>query len=239
MGHAKGCIRSKPDPRDFLLASHTIPTVTPPWGWGHGGTYTNWCGNGNMPLLPGEQVPPSWAISRGKPAGNCVWAAWLNEVKEMLVDAGATPAEALKLVGNAEHGLQLYTNTGYNLLTGEGDNGTEIRERLLFGQKTGMTLTDGTVHKTGIFAKINPQNLNEMLFGIKYFEAVVLGVTANKPNEQAFNDAYPAGIAVWDAVGPEEGEDHCIPAVGRPDALHKACHRRYRCFGRQDNSCAR
>lgn len=220
----KGCIPSKPDPRDFLLANHTIPPVEPPFGWGHGNTYTNWFMNGNGPVEPGEVLPASWTAAKGG-AGNCVAAARINELKCMLVDAGVAPTEAHKIVGDAEVALKLYVavyqfkgEPAYDPETGENDNGLEIRARLEHDAKLGTTVADGSVHKIGLYAKVNVQNLNELLFAIKNFDAVPSGIAVNNENEETFNRKFPEGHAVWGSEGPVESEDHCIPLVGHPTA---------------------
>lgn len=222
MSHHKGCIRSKEDPRDFLLANHVIPAVEPPFGWGHGNTYANWCMNGNGPQEPGERLPVSWfAAKRG--AGNCVAAARINELKCMLTDAGVPPGEAHILVGDAATALNLYIavyqfkgEPAYDPETGENDNGLEIRSRLEHDAKIGTTIADGSVHKTGLYAKVDVTNLNELLFAIKNFDAVPAGAAVNKDNEETFDRKLPAGHAAWGAEGLNEGEDHCIPLVGHP-----------------------
>jgi hypothetical protein len=220
----KGCIRSREDSRDFLLANHTIPTVEPPFGWGHGNTYTDWHMNGNGPVEPGETLPPNWTAA-AKGAGNCVAAARINELKCMLTDAGMPPAEAHTVVGDAEVAIKLYIavygfkgEPAYNPVTGENDNGLEIRARLEHDAKVGTTLANGTVHKIGLYAKVDVTNLNELLFAIKNFDAVPAGVTVNNANEETFDAKMPEGHAVWGSEGPLEAEDHCVPLVGRPTA---------------------
>jgi hypothetical protein len=220
----KGCIRSKPDTRDFLLSNHTIRTVEPAFGWGHGNTYTDWRMNGNGPVEPGEVLPVTWAAAI-KGAGNCVAAARLNELKCMLVDAGMSPAEAHAIVGDAEIAIRLYMavyafkgEPVYNPISGANNNGLEIRARLEHDAKVGTMLANGTVHRIGLYAKVDVTNLNELLFAIKNFDAVPAGITVNQANEETFNAKLPEGHAVWGEEGPLEAEDHCIPLVGRPTA---------------------
>lgn len=225
MSYPKGCIRSKEDPRDFLLSSHAIPPVEPAFGWGHGNTYNDWCMNGNGPVQAGERLPGDWTAAKGG-AGNCVAAARVNELKCMLTDAGMSPAEAHQLVGDAETAIKLYQavyqfkgEPVYDPVTGQNDNGLEIRARLEHDAKVGTTLADGSVHKIGVYAKVDVSNLNELLFAIYNFDAVPAGIAVNRQNEETFNRQLPAGHAQWGTEGANEGEDHCIPLVGRPTAL--------------------
>lgn len=220
----KGCIPSKPDDRDFLLANHTIPTVEPAFGWGHANTYLNWFMNGNGPRVPGEVLPVTWAAAQ-QGAGNCVAAARINELKCMLVDAGVSPAEAHTIVGDAETAIKLYIavyqfkgEPAYDPETGANDNGLEIRSRLEHDAKLGTTLANGSVHTIGVYAKVDVSNLNELLFAIRNFDAVPAGITVNNANEEIFDAKFPEGHAIWGSEGPLESEDHCIPLVGRPTA---------------------
>lgn len=220
----KGCIRSKPDTRDFLLSNHTIPTVEPPFGWGHGNTYFDWCMNGNGPVEPGETLPPNWTAA-AKGAGNCVAAARINELKCMLIDAGMPPGEAHILVGDAGTAIRLYVavyqfkgEAAYDPVTGENDNGLEIRSRLEHDAKLGTVLAGGSTHTIGLYVKVDVTNLNELLFAIKNFDAVPAGITVNQANEETFNAKLPEGHAVWGSEGPIEAKDHCVPLVGRPTA---------------------
>jgi len=220
----KGCIPSKADDRDFLLANHTIPTVEPAFGWGHGNTYANWYMNGNGPRVPGEVLPVTWAAAQ-RGAGNCVAAARINELKCMLVDAGMSPAEAHAIVGDAETAIKLYIavyeftgEPAYDPETGANDNGLEIRSRLEHDAKVGTTVANGSVHTIGLFAKVDVSNLNELLFAIRNFDACPAGIAVNSENEETFDAKLPAGHAQWGNEGANEGEDHCVPLVGHPTA---------------------
>lgn len=215
-----------PDARDFLLADHlpaTLPSI-PADHWGHGNTYANWRMNGNGPAQKGEGIPSSWTAAK-EGAGDCVEAAQVNELKVLLTDAGMKPGEAETLIGAGETALELYKAiTGYDPVTGSGDEGTEIRDRLKYMQKTGLKDTKGDVHKIGIFAAVDPQNLEQLLFAAYHFDAVPLGVAVTRANEEAFSSAEAAGqTPVWDydASSPVEGL-HCIPLIGRPDSEHLA-----------------
>lgn len=221
-----GLVEKTPDDRDFLLADHAAKLAIPKIDhWGHGNTYAHWGMNGNGPLLPDEVLPTSWRAAR-EGAGDCVEAAWVNELKVLLTDAGMEPAEAAALVGDAFTALTLYKAiTRYDPITGQNDKGTEIRERLKYAQKTGLTDDHGGVHKIGLYVSVDPQKLDHLLFAMYYFDAVPLGLSVTRANEEAFSEAEQQGeTPVWDynAGSPVEGL-HCIPAVGRPDSEHIAC----------------
>jgi hypothetical protein len=213
--------------RESVTAAGALAVPLVPARFGHGNTYEGqgWMMNGNGPVLPGEDLPPTWAAAAGG-AGDCVEASWVNEVKEALTDAGMSPVEALKKVGSAKTSITAYSAvTPYDPVTGANDNGTEIRERLKYAQKTGLTLADSTVHKIGPYFSVDPKNLQHWLEAMYFAEALPLGIIVQQAQQDAFNEGEQTGRfpIVWDWVAgsPEVGR-HCIPAVGRPDTLHIA-----------------
>lgn len=210
------------DPRDLelgpLLAGIVLPAVTPAYGWGHTGTYSNWYMNANGPKQPGETLPAAWkAAAEG--CGDCVNASAVNELKVALTDAGMGPVAAHSLVGDAETAVRLYHElTGYDPVTGANDEGTEIRARLKYAQNTGIRLADGTRHKIGPYVSFDPQDVPTMLFAVKHFEAVPVGCSVTQANMDEFDRGWQSGTQiVWDYVkgSPEVGL-HCIPIAGRP-----------------------
>jgi hypothetical protein len=215
------------DGRDFLLAEHlpaTLPKI-PADHFGHGNTYSNWRMNGNGPEQEGEGIPSHWTAAK-QGAGDCVEAAQVNELKVLLTDAGMKPEEAEALIGSGKTALELYEAiTGYNPVTGSGDEGTEIRDRLKYMQKTGLKDAKGRVHKIGVFAAVDPQNVEHLAFAAYHVDAVPLGVSVSRANEEAFAQAEQAGeTPVWDHDPESQIEGlHCIPLVGRPDSEHWAC----------------
>jgi hypothetical protein len=223
---AYGLVPKTDDPRDLTVKALTkalgitLPPVSPAYGWGHTGTYSNWCMNGNGPLQPGETLPAAWkAAAEG--AGDCVNSCACNECKVALTDAGMSPAAAHKKVGDAQTAIQLYQElTGYDPVTGANDEGTEIRARLKFMQKTGILLADGTRHKIGPFVAFDPHDLPTALFVVKHFEAVPIGCEVTEANEEAFQNGWAAGHQiVWDYVkGSPQAGLHCIVYAGRPTA---------------------
>jgi hypothetical protein len=230
--HLFGLKQKTPDERDFdlgkqLVAAGIDPAVsTAEHPFGHGLTYTDWRMNGNGPVQPGEHLPASWKAAR-EGAGDCVYAAWVNELKIALVDAGMSPAEADALVGNAETALRAYSEGKgkYNPVTGANDEGAEVRDRLKQAQKIGLKVAKGPAHKIGIYAAVDYSQLDHLLFALKYFEAVPIGCAVLPENEEALNTAEQDGKpneAVWDDADSEALGLHCIPLVGRPDSAHIA-----------------
>ncbi len=207
-----------------LKAAGLLPAVPPTFG--HGETFqgAGWLMLGNGPLLPNEPPPPASYKSPWEGCGDCVWAAAAHEVMESLTDAGQTPAQAAALF-NTEVVVNEYAKvTNYNPATGEGDNGTEVRSRLVHMQETGILDTAGTLHKVGAFVELEPGNLQHLLEALYFFEALPLGVQIGPAAEAAFNTAEQNGTTpVWtNAAGSEKLDGHCVPMVGRPDGEHFA-----------------
>lgn len=215
-----------PDDRDLEWGKVAKPEVAVHVPFGHGNDYwgQGWMMNGNGPPLPGEEpLPSSWSAARGG-AGDCVYASWVNEVKEALVDALGWPCDTagvLRKVGAAKTAITGYArDTGYDPVSGANDNGQEVRTRLQIAQKLGLTLADGTVHKIGPYYKVDFTNIQDLTSALYYAEAVVLGLKVQAANEEAFNEAEQTGKLppVWDYVpGSEVVGLHCIPIVGRPN----------------------
>lgn len=204
-------------PLKAMGALAAVPKV-----FGHGGTYSDWRELGNGPTMAGEPGPPAdWTgFTKAGGAGNCVWAAAAHEVIEALTDAGMPRQEAIELFDIAVVVGEYAKETGYNPVTGEGDNGTEVRARLVYMQQTGILDTKGERHKIGDFVVLEPGNQEHRLEAAYFFEALPLGVQVGDQQMEAFNAAEANGTTpVWDVGTPEDG--HCIPEVGRPDEEHE------------------
>jgi hypothetical protein len=209
----KGLKPKQPDKRDFLLSAQTLPPV-PSKPFGHGGTFKDWLmlANGPDPTAPGKAK---------EGCGDCVWASAAHETMEALTDAGENPQEVAGLF-NGKTAVEAYSQfTGYDPKTGEGDNGTEIRDALKQRQKIGIPDLLGKRHKIGLYFAVDFTNPAELLVALYYGEGLPCGVAATEENMQAFNRAEQDGQpCVWDK---SEGEvDHCIPLVGRPGAAGAA-----------------
>jgi hypothetical protein len=235
----KGLTPSEPDARDYQIgemiekaaedaALTSLPLPHEPFG--HANTYDehspaaqpthHWQGNGNMPQLANEieTVPSDWEGRRGM--GNCVLASMLNELKVMLTDGGVGAATALKKIGAIRKALEAYRDvTGADPISGAGDNGTDIRQRLLWQKSTGYTDKASVNHRLGIFGRFSPSDFKTLTFCIYNFDAVVLSCEVTQENERAFTSDWQSGQRpTWDESGEREGQDnHCVCAVGRPN----------------------
>ncbi len=210
------------DLRLSLQAAGLLPTI--PATFGHGETYKDWLMLGNGPSLPGEPPAPESYVKPWEGCGDCVWAAAAHEVMESLTDAGQPPAAVAKLFDTKVVVGEYAKVTGYDPETGAGDEGTEVRARLVHMQETGILDTAGTAHKLAMFVELEPGNLQHLLEALYFFEGLPLGVQIGNAQMEAFNTATQNGSTpVWTNVGgSEELDGHCIPMVGRPDGEHFA-----------------
>jgi hypothetical protein len=210
------------DLRLTLKAAGLLPPV--PATFGHGETYQDWLMLGNGPVLPGEPPQPANYKEPWEGCGDCVWAAAAHEVMESLTNAGQPPAAVAELF-NTEVVVGEYAKvTGYDPVTGTGDEGTEVRTRLVHMQENGILDAKETLHKIGQFVELEPGNVQHLLEALYFFEALPLGVQIGNAQQEAFAIAERNGSTpVWTHVaGSEKLDGHCIPMVGRPDDEHFA-----------------
>lgn len=184
--------------------------------FGHGNTYTDWgmLANGPDPTAPGKAKSG---------VGCCVWSAAANEKKIALTDSGAPPAPTAALFNGATT-VHDYETTGYSSRTGAGDNGTEIRARLEFEQKTGIITTLNDRRKIGPYWLVEAGNIQHMLESLYFAEAMPIGLQLQEAQMDQFNQGEASGRQiVWDYVkgSPIDG-GHCIAMCGRPDNSHIA-----------------
>lgn len=205
--------------RKILKAAGTLPKI-PADHWGHGNTYKDWLmlANGPDPTAPG-------ASAEG--CGCCVWSSAAHQTMEALTDASygsANTAAVGKLFDGATTVADYAAVTGYDPQTGEGDNGTEIRDSLLYRQKTGIVDTVGNRHKIGPFVAIEPGHLEHLLEALYFFEGLPMGFRVQQAQMDAFNRAESDGTTpTWDYVaGSPEIGGHDIPLVGHPDKTNYA-----------------
>jgi hypothetical protein len=209
----KGLKPKQEDKRDFLLSAQALPPV-PNKPFGHGGTFKDWLmlANGPDPTAPGKAKSG---------VGCCVWSSAAHETMEALTDAGANPQQVASLFNGATTVADYSQFTGYDPSTGEGDNGTEIRDSLKQRQKTGIVDSAGKRHKIGLYFSVNFHNPQELAVALYYGEGLPCGVAATEESMEAFQRAEQDGSpCVWDK---SEGQvDHCIPLVGRPGSAGAA-----------------
>lgn len=106
-----------------------------------------------------------WGMMKNDVYGCCVWSALGHMIMSWTADNGKMfrPSDADILQG--------YSSTGFNPLTGSGDNGTDELQALKYMQSTGLA-----GHKIGAFVSVNPKDVREIKTAIYLFGASLIGV---------------------------------------------------------------
>lgn len=183
-----------PDYRDLRLASvqRALPAFpTRPFGYG-----TVWS---------------DWGMLGNDSAGDCVFAGFDHE--HMLFnrlaghDVSFTTANALS---------DYSAVTGYNPNDPSTDQGTVVRDGLVYRKNTGLIGADGKRHKIAAFASIDPKDWNTMIRCVWTFGVVGMGFEFPQ-------SAWDQVGGVWDVVSgsPIDG-GHYVPVVGSPDTSGQA-----------------
>jgi hypothetical protein len=199
------------DSRDIRYADvrpkgTSLPTIPPPGG-GYGMDFgaAGWLMLGNGPCDDGS-IESSWAAYQG--AGDCAWAGPAHETMEAAKNAGR-PVPSFTCLSILE---QYSAYSGYNLQTGAGDNGSNVRDVLNWRQTKGLTDTAGNAYKIGTYVALEPGNTQQLWEALWLFEAVGIGI--NFPNSAM--DQFNAG-QIWSVVaGAKIDGGHYIPLVGHP-----------------------
>jgi hypothetical protein len=204
--------------RADLKAAGVLPKI--PLYFGHANTYEHgaWrmLANGPDPTAPGKAA---------EGCGDCVWAAADHETMEMLTDSDPNWPNDKNQIAELFNGATAVSDyaacTGYNPETGEGDNGTEIRQALEYRQKTGIIDAKGNRHKIGVYVALEPGNLQHLLEAIYFFEGIPIGIVLQEAQMNQFTMAEEKGkVPVWSYVpGSPDIGGHCVPLMGRPN-LH-------------------
>lgn len=193
------------DSRDLTYAalrpSVKLPSI--PQTFGHG---NDWSGEGWKMLGNG----PDDSVSPGfEGCGDCAWAGPAHETMELCKDAGRPlPNFTGKVV------VEQYSEySGYNLSTGQNDNGSSVREVLQWRTTKGLKDADGGIHKVGVYVALETDNLQHIVEAAYLFECVGIGLEVPESAQQQFTEGAP-----WSVVpGAEVVGGHYVPVVGRPE----------------------
>lgn len=191
------------------------PTYTPGFGYGtdfHNGP-KGWKMLGNGPTDDGSIPATDTAALQG--AGDCAWAGPGHET--MLLDKNAgRPVPRFTGLNILE---QYSAYSGYNLITGANDNGSDVVEVLKWRQTKGLLDAGGGVHKIGAFVALEVGNLTELWKALYYFDCVGLGINFPETAMTQLNQGQ-----MWSVVpGAQIDGGHYIPVVGRPGANVWTC----------------
>jgi hypothetical protein len=174
-----------------------VPSV-----FGHGNTFKDWGMLGNDRF------------------GDCVFAGSAHE-QELIANLAAGGVTGQMVTPFSEKSvLSDYSAvTGFNLATGENDNGTNVHEALDYRIKTGLLDANGKRHKIAAYVALEPGNLEHLREALFIFSAVGIGfeVPISAQEQYARNE-------VWSIVpGAEVEGGHYVPLVGVPAVGNLAC----------------
>jgi hypothetical protein len=178
------------DKRDLLFKEFQVGDLKPaPKGFGHG------------------SLVPTWGMLGNDRYGDCVWAGAAHETM-MLCAIAKTRAPFNDTVV-----LQSYEEcTGFSPVTGENDNGTNMRDAMNYRRQVGILDANGDRHKIGAFVALEPGNWIEMLEALYIFDFVAIGFEFPASAMDQFNKNKPWAVR---SRSPIEG-GHYVPVVDRP-----------------------
>jgi len=193
-----------------LKTALTIPTPVFKEGWGYGMDFPDgpegWRMLGNGPSDDGS-IPQS-DIAALKGAGDCAWAGPAHETMLLCKNAKRPIPNFTGL-----NVLEQYSEySGYNLVTGANDTGSDVVQVLRWRQTKGLVDADGNVHKIGAFVSLEMGNISELWNALYYFDCVGIGITLPESVMTQTNNGQ-----MWSVVpGAQIIGGHYIPLVGRP-----------------------
>ena len=109
----------------------------------------------------------------------------------------------------------------YDPVSGNNDNGLEVRQVLDYGQKQGYADDQGNRYKTGTYISIEPANWQALRECCYLFEVVTVGFQV----PQSAMDQFNAG-QVWSVVAGMMNDivgGHDVPIVGHPGGGYWTC----------------
>lgn len=194
-------------PKDLKLEDiqNALPNIRP-YGGGYGTDFSNWGMLGNGPEDDGSIPAEDTAAIEG--AGDCAWAGPAHEEMESAHNA-KRPIPRF----TCYNVLQQYSAySGYNLQTGDNDNGSNVRDVLTWRATKGLEDADGKVYKIGAFVSLELGNLRELYEALYLFENVGIGIEVPTSVMDQFNNGQ-----IWSVVpGTSIEGGHYIPLVGHP-----------------------
>lgn len=157
-----------------------------------------------------------WGMLGNDEWGDCAWAGPCHE--HMLWTKIGTGTAAEFTTDNA---LAAYSGcTGFDRNAGPPDNnptdqGTDMRQGLLYRQKVGITDAAGVAHRIGGFCALEPGNWQDLMEALNIFDAVAIGFEMPGSAMDQFQNGK-----VWKPVhGSHIEGGHYTPAFARPSRL--------------------
>jgi hypothetical protein len=150
-----------------------------------------------------------WGMLGNDEYGDCVWASPGHSHMAMaLVNRGE------HISFRTEDILEAYgVVTGFDPVTGSGDNGTYIRDAMKFRQKDGIIDSVGDFHKIEAYVSIEAGNWDQMRVALRVFECVEIGFEF----PDSAMDQFDKGQTWQPVSGATIEGGHDVPILGMPD----------------------
>jgi hypothetical protein len=156
-----------------------------------------------------ESKVSSWPMYDNDTVGDCTCAGMGHAVAQWTAFAGSVTGGAMFTDTEI---IKMYSAvSGYNPQTGANDNGASLYQVCNYMMTTGLTDTNGKLHKIAGYADIASfNNLGYLKQVLNAFGTVYLGVSVGQAEEDDFSEGKPWALDEnGQQVGPD-GIDHCV-----------------------------
>jgi hypothetical protein len=177
------------DKRDLLFKNYTITEALParPREFGH------------------MDVISEWGMLANDKVGDCVLAGGGHETMLWTAEGGNPAAFT-----DANIISDYSAITGYDPNNPNSDQGTVVREALLYRKKTGLIDSQASRHKIGAFLQLDQKDIDEVSEAIYLFNAIGIGILFPRSAMDQFNQGEP-----WTVVeGSRIEGGHYVSCIG-------------------------
>lgn len=180
------------DHRDLRLSAYLTgePLPPPPIPFGHANVFPK----------------KAWGMLGNDQFGDCAVAGPAHQIMAWNKSIGRD------VPFNNQCVLQCYGEiTGFDPATGEGDNGTDMRDLAKYWQKTGILDANGVRHKIEGYLFLHPGNIEERDQAMYRFNSIGIGFRVPRVAMDQFNQGK-----IWDVVPDDGGIEggHYVPGLG-------------------------
>ena len=153
-----------------------------------------------------------WGMLGNGDYGDCVWAGAAHEHMLLTaVQSSERPSPTTAAFTDTGVLSDYAAVTGFDLLTGAGDNGTNVHDAMAYRRSTGILDAAGERHKIGAYLSLEPGNMVEVFEALYLFGAVGIGFEFPNTAMDQFNARQRWKIVAGATV---EG-GHYVPVVSK------------------------
>lgn len=151
----------------------------------------------------------SWPMYANDTVGDCTCAGTGHYLAQLTAFSGQVSGGAMFTDTEI---LKMYSAiSGYNPATGANDNGAELYQVCQYMMSTGLTDTDGKLHKIAGYVDIAQYNVLSVLKQVlNAFGTVYLGVNVGDAEQAAFSAGQPWALSENGTQCGPGGIDHCV-----------------------------